>query len=111
MTTLKKSSTDAGGVSRRSFLQTSAAGLAFAFALDAERPALGQTAATARLNAYVTIARDGRITIVSPTPEMGQGISTAIPLIIAEELDADWGMVSVQTASVADAYNHPLLRT
>ena len=42
---------------------------------------------------------------------MGQGVNTAIPLIIAEELDADWSKVKVEAAPVNEVYNHPILRT
>jgi isoquinoline 1-oxidoreductase beta subunit len=104
--------THTAGLSRRDMLAGSA-GLSFAFALGA--PLLDQGAAVAqaggRLNGYVTIATDGAITIVSPGLEMGQAVNTALPLIIAEELDADWAKVTVQQAPVAEPYNHPILRT
>ena len=105
--------TSRDGLSRRSILAGSA-GLSFAFALglapDGES-ALAQGAASGRLNAYVRIAPDGTITIVNPAAEMGQGVNTAIPLIIAEELDADWSKVKVEAAPVNEVYNHPILRT
>lgn len=44
-------------------------------------------------NVWVTIGTDGTITIVSPADEMGQGIFTTLPVIIADELDADWAQV------------------
>ena len=68
-------------VSRRAFLGTSA-GLAFGFTLGISQEA-GAQAAPGRLNAYVSIAPDGTITIQQPVAEMGQGISTGLPLIVA----------------------------
>jgi isoquinoline 1-oxidoreductase subunit beta len=105
-------SNTARSLSRREMLAGSA-GLSFVVALGApslfgEGDALAQ--ASGRLNAYVTIAKDGTITIMSPALEMGQGVSTALPLIIAEELDADWSKVKVQQAPVNAVYNHPILQ-
>src|SRR3954451_2692435 len=84
-------------VNRRDFLKTSAAGLSFAFTLAADpRALIGEVvAADAPLSAsaWITIATDGSITIVSPAAELGQGSFTTLPLIIAEELDADWSQV------------------
>src|ERR1700722_13356682 len=87
-------------VSRRNFLKT-AAGLSFVFAIapDALAPGDEALADTARPdgpyapNVWLTIAPDGTITVVSPAAELGQGSFTTLPLIIAEELDADWTKV------------------
>lgn len=56
--------------------------------------------ASEELNFYVKIASDGQITIYAPNPEMGQGIKTTLPMIIAEEMGAKWQDVTVVQAPV-----------
>ncbi|MEO1331143.1 MAG: molybdopterin cofactor-binding domain-containing protein [Pseudomonadota bacterium] len=98
-------------VTRRTFL-ASAAG--FAFAIGAEgltRVALAETAAAAdgaQPNIWVTIGADDVIRIVYPATDLGQGSTTALPLILAEELDADWDQVRVEQLHVDDRrYGNP----
>lgn len=51
-------------------------------------------------NSYLSIAADGTITILSPNPELGQNIMTSFPMIVAEELDADWTKIKVVQAAL-----------
>src|SRR5262245_52807531 len=85
-------------VSRRGFVE-GAAGLMFAFTLGGlgrVGDALGAAAQVARINAWVAIGTDNTVTILCPSAEMGQGVMTSLPLILAEELDADWSKVQTE---------------
>src|SRR5262245_44926838 len=87
-------------VSRRSFVK-GAAGLTFSFTLGGAllgRVSEAFAAEGTKLNAWVTIGTDNAITILCPTSEMGQGVLTSLPLILAEELDADWSKVKCEFA-------------
>ena len=60
------------------------------------------------LSPWVSIATDGTITIMSAATEMGQGSMTSLPLIIAEELDADWTKVRIVPAPpIEQIYGNP----
>src|SRR5436309_12055809 len=86
-------------ITRRGFVE-GAAGLTFAFTLGGlgrVPDALGATQA-AKINAWVSIATDDTVTIICPAAEMGQGVMTSLPLILAEELDADWSKVKAEFA-------------
>jgi isoquinoline 1-oxidoreductase beta subunit len=91
-------------VSRRSFLKGASiatGGLVLGVAVPVY-DALGQQVAPAqpgRLNTFVQIDPDGTVTITLTHAEMGQGVHTALPMIVAEELEADWTKVRVVRAS------------
>jgi isoquinoline 1-oxidoreductase beta subunit len=97
-------------LSRRRFM-VGAAGLTFAFVADGA-PAFAAAPASAvegkALSPWVSIATDGTISIMAPATEMGQGSGTSLPLIIAEELDADWDKVRIVPAPVIEKlYGNP----
>ncbi|HWX78613.1 MAG TPA: molybdopterin cofactor-binding domain-containing protein [Steroidobacteraceae bacterium] len=87
---------------RRAFLRASLAvggGLLLDFSIPgALANARGAAAGPAALNAFVQISSEGIVTIVSKNPEIGQGIKTMLPMLIAEELDVDWGAVRIEQA-------------
>jgi isoquinoline 1-oxidoreductase beta subunit len=92
-------------VSRRRFLQVgagAAGGLVLGFHLPGGLDAWGnRVGADGRLNGYVMIEPDGTITISLTHAEMGQGVHTALPMILAEELEADWSTIRVLLAPAA----------
>ncbi|BDV44147.1 aldehyde oxidase [Geotalea uraniireducens] len=59
-------------------------------------------------NAFIRIGTDGSVTFIDNKSEMGQGIYTALPMIVAEELEVDPAIIRVEPAPVAPAYNHAL---
>ena len=91
--------------SRRAFLKAGAAA-GGGLLLQAILPPLAAMAETSgedargagALNAFIRIAPDGVVTIMSKNPEIGQGIKTMLPMVIAEELDVDWKNVRIEQA-------------
>jgi len=92
-------------ISRRHFM-VGAAGLTFAVASGLRAGAAARS--NVAISPWVTIATDDTVAIMSPAAEMGQGSLTSLPLILAEELDADWGKVHVVVAPPNDElYKNP----
>jgi isoquinoline 1-oxidoreductase beta subunit len=83
-------------VNRRTFLQLS---VASSFGLVVGIPRSGYSAGSAAsLHPLISVGTDGTITLFAQNPEMGQGVKTALPTIIAEELDVDWESVQIRQA-------------
>lgn len=98
---------------RRAFLQTSGA-LVVGFTLPAAgraagAPAVANGAASTPMGAFLRIGADNRVTVICGQSEMGQGVFTAIPMMVAEELDADWPLVSVENG-VGKALTNPIFK-
>ena len=104
-------------VSRREFLKQTG-GLTFCFTFAGffgngdtyaaeSNPPPGP--AMAEFNAYVRISPDGAVTIINPAAEMGQGVMTALPVIVAEELDVEWDDVRIESSPpIGEVYGDPL---
>lgn len=87
-------------INRRTFLASSG-GLTFSLAMAGSSLLSAEALAadpTLKLNAWITIGTDDTVTMMVPSAEMGQGTTTALPLILAEELDADWSKVKAEYA-------------
>jgi isoquinoline 1-oxidoreductase beta subunit len=104
--------------SRRDFLKMTAitgGGLVLGFnwfSAEASAPKVISSSAMAAgdigFNSYLSIASDGTVTIMSPNPELGQNIITSFPMVVAEELEADWTKVKVLQANLDNKYDRQL---
>ncbi len=114
MNTVNDKSIGKAAMNRRGFLATSG-GLTFSVAIGvglgaSSQPAQSQSAL--KPNVWVTIGVDDSVVVMTPTGEMGQGTTTALPMILAEELDADWSKVRIEYAPPNPRVygnSHPLL--
>ena len=98
------------GISRRRFLETSS-GLVIGFLVAPKTRLLAQAAGAAGKplpppNAFLRIGEDDTVTVILAHSEMGQGVWTALPMMIAEELECDWSKIRVETAPAAPVYAH-----
>ena len=96
-------------ITRRSFLSSvSMGGVAFAIGCAFE-VASAQPASSIPLNAWVRIEADNSVTVTVSQAEIGQGIATTMPAIIADEMGADWAHVRFENSPTDPAYRNPRL--
>lgn len=111
--TPRKQSGTKTGIDRRTLLVGggAAAGLLIAWGVwpRSYQPNLNAGANETIVNAFLKIDASGQIIVVVPQTEMGQGVTTVLPQILADELGADWRTVAVQSAPVSPLYANRLL--
>jgi len=94
-------------LTRREFVEVGAAagaGLALGFYLPPSRAASPASGAPFAPNAFLEIERNGTITISVIRSEMGQGVLTTMPMLVAEELEADWTAIRIKQALANPLY-------
>jgi isoquinoline 1-oxidoreductase beta subunit len=99
-------------IPRRQFLKFSVAAsggllIGFSFFRVSSKAVAQESTNVFMPNAFVRIGTDERITVIVNHSEMGQGVYTSLPMLLADELDADWSKVGFESAPVDPKYNHP----
>jgi isoquinoline 1-oxidoreductase subunit beta len=98
--------TESSGLSRRTLLK---AGAASALLVGFHLPVARAEAEGFAPNAFIKVADDGKITLIMPQAEMGQGVYTSVAMILADELDADFALVALEHAPPNDKlYGNPI---
>src|SRR4029077_5350876 len=103
--------TSGTNVTRREFLERASvvgAGLVIGFHLPPGSRVQAVPAGPFTPNAWLRIGADGSVLVVVDRSEMGQGVATALPMLVAEELEADWSKGGIEFAPADKAYINPL---
>jgi isoquinoline 1-oxidoreductase subunit beta len=91
---------------RRDFIKVAVSatgGLLLSFKLP-QIVVAAENAVNHKLNVFVEVAADNTVTITAPLPEIGQGVRTALPMIVADEMNADWERVKIVQAKADEKY-------
>ncbi len=98
-------------VTRRAFLETAGAagaGLVISFYLPSGLRFRSPTAGPFAPNAWLRIGEDESVLVIVDRSEMGQGVTTALPMLLAEELEADWSRIRIEFAPADKVYTNPM---
>src|SRR3989449_9633564 len=101
----------AAQINRREFLEAAGvagAGLVIGFHLPATTRGRAAAAAPFAPNAWLRIGPDESVLVVVDRSEMGQGVTTSLPMLLAEELEADWSKIRIESAPADKAYINPM---
>jgi len=101
----------AAQINRREFLEAAGvagAGLVIGFHLPATGRGRAAAAAPFAPNAWLRIGADESVLVVVDRSEMGQGVTTSLPMLLAEELEADWSKIRIESAPADKAYINPM---
>jgi len=104
---------NAPAVNRRQFLQAAgavSAGLVLGFRIPVVQAAGAPARDPDDVNAWLRIATDGEVTIMVPSAELGQGVTTSAPMLVAEELECDWTRVRAELAPTDPVYANRIFK-
>lgn len=101
-------------MSRRGFIKSTAilgSGLIVGCTLSSKAQMMGAPVPADKnteIGAFIRISSDDSITLIVPSAEMGQGVTTSLPMLIADDLEADWKTIQLEFAPINPVYNNPI---
>ena len=103
---MSRTASSEGALSRREFLKAGATGgaalvIGFYLPSSAAAQAAQEQKAVNPFNAFIRIDKSGQVTLMAPRPDLGEGLTTSLPMILADELEVDWKAIHVERAPFA----------
>ncbi|MBI5742102.1 MAG: xanthine dehydrogenase family protein molybdopterin-binding subunit [Nitrospirae bacterium] len=97
-------------ISRREFIKTGSliGGGLILGVIPGFNGASGQSSQNFAPNAFIRVGTDDIVTVIVNKSEMGQGVYTSLPMVVADEMEADWSKIRIEPAPVDPAYNHTI---